>query len=160
MTRGGMRWDPMRELEALRREVERAFEEFAPGRGWLERPFRASGLLGGRPGQLHPLLNLTDDKDHIYVEMLAPGVNPESWRITVLGNTLRIAGEKPAVREDVKDEAYHRRERGAGPFARTVELPAPVDPDKVKADYANGVLLITLPKAEEAKPKQIAVDVS
>jgi HSP20 family protein len=102
---------------------------------------------------------MAEDKDAIYVEALAPGLDPESLEISVHDGQLRIAGDKPPVK-DVEVQAFHRNERGAGKFVRSTALPASVDPDKVSAQYKNGLLLITLPKAEEAKPKQIAVDVA
>lgn len=145
-------WNPFRELEALRREVERAFESF--GSEW--RPSR----VFDRWGRTFPLVNVSDDKDNVYVEALAPGVNPDSLEISVLRNTLRLAGEKQAVTLDVKPDAYHRKERTSGKFTRTITLPVEVEGGKVAAEYKNGVLTITLPKAEEAKPKQITVQVS
>jgi len=152
-----MNWNPLRELEALRREVERAFEEHGVD-SWTGPAWRAA-LLPGRWARSYPLLNLTEDKDHFYVEALCPGVNPETFAISVADGRLNIAGEKQAITPDVKPEAYHRNERGAGRFVRSIELPAAVDNNKVVADYRNGILRITLPKSEEAKPKQITVNV-
>jgi HSP20 family protein len=77
-----------------------------------------------------------------------------------VGNTLSIAGEKRRVAGDVKPEAFHRSERATGKFVRHIELPVEVDENKVQADYKNGLLTVTLPKTERAKPKQIAVQVS
>lgn len=153
-----MNWNPWRELEALRREVERAFENFGV-EAWTAPGGRPS-FLPGRSARTYPLLNMREDKDHIYVEALAPGLDPATLEISVLGGTLSIAGEKQAITADVKPEAFHRNERGAGRFVRTVELPVTVDNEKVAADYREGILRITLPKSEEAKPKQIAVNVS
>lgn len=150
-------WNPWREMDALRREVERAFDSFG-GR-------RVSPLLGGQVlaehfARTYPHINLSEDKDHVYIEALAPGVDPESLEITIVRDTVRIAGEKQAIRSEVKPEAYHRNERQAGKFIRTITLPVEVDGDKVTADYANGLLLIKLAKAEAAKPKQISVKVA
>lgn len=148
-------WDPVREMEALRREVDRVFNEFA---GWPSPLFRVA-FLPGRAARQYPLINLSEDKDAYYVEALAPGVDPRSLNVTVVHNTLTISGEKRPPRDDIKPEAYHRAERAAGKFVRTIDLPSEVDESKVRADYKNGLLLITLPKAEEAKPRQIAVTV-
>jgi len=148
-------WDPFRELDALRREVERAFEDFGDGR----RPYSRTSFLPGISARSYPLLNIAEDKDSVYIEALAPGLNPDSLEVSVLRDTLRIAGEKSAITSDIKPEAFHRKERGAGRFVRTVTLPVEVDGDKVKAEYKNGLLLLTLPKHEAAKPKQITVSV-
>jgi len=151
-------WDPFRELNSLRREVERAFETF--GSEWRGLPFSRASFLPGRSGHSYPLMNISEDKDNVYVEALAPGVNPDSLEITVLRDVLRVAGEKQAISSDIKPEAFHRNERGNGAFVRTIKLPVEVNSESVKADYKNGLLLITLPKTEAAKPKQIAVTVS
>jgi len=149
-------WDPFRELDALRREVERAFEDF----GAWRRPYSRTSFLPGISARNYPLINIAEDKDNVYVEALAPGLNPDSIEVSVLRDTLRIAGEKAAITSDIKPEAFHRKERGAGRFVRTVTLPVEVDGDKVKAEYKNGLLLLTLPKHEAAKPKQITVSVN
>jgi len=150
-----MLWNPIRELDTLRRQLEREVDRVFEG-------YRSEGPLPtpwGRSLGRYPLLNLSEDKDNIYVEVLAPGVGPESLEITVVNDTLRIAGEKQPL-TGIKPEQFHRSERESGKFARTITLPVRVDGDSVKADYKNGLLLITLPKAPEAKPKQITVNVN
>jgi len=149
-------WDALRELETLRRQIDRAFNDF----GTWNWPFSRVSFLPGVSARTYPLLNVSEDKDTIYVEALAPGLDPASLEIAVHQGQLRIAGEKPAIAPDIKAEAFHRNERSAGRFVRTMTLPTDVDSDKVKAQYKNGLLLIALPKAEQAKPKQIAVDVA
>ncbi len=148
-------WDPLDEVEALRRQVERAFEGF----GRWDRPYTRFAFLPGASARTYPLLNIGEDHDNIYVEALAPGLNPDTLEISVLDNTLRIAGEKPPISEDIRPEAFHRNERSAGKFVRTTALPVAVDSAKVAAEYKSGLLRLTLPKAEEAKPKQIEVKV-
>jgi len=91
-------------------------------------------------------------------EALAPGVDPKSLELSVVQGSLTIKGEKPGLAQ-VSAEAYHRNERAAGRFLRTIELPAEVEADKVRADYRNGLLLITLPKVEAARPRQIPLTV-
>lgn len=153
-------WNPLSELDALRREVERAFEDFgATGTLW-NRPHSRVAFLPQLPGRGYPLMNLNEDKDNLHAEVLAPGLDPESIEVTVVRDVLRIAGEKAAISANIKPEAYHRTERGAGRFSRTLALPAGIDGDKVSAAYENGVLRITLPKHEQAKPKQISVSVN
>lgn len=148
-------WNPIREMEALRRQFEDFFQAVDMDR-W-ELPSFRSAFLPGVSARNYPLLNVGEDKDHVYVEALAPGLNPDTLEISVLNNTLRISGEKPAIGEKIRPEAYHRNERSAGRFVRTITLPVEVNGDKVAAEYKNGLLGITLPKAEAAKPKQISV---
>ena len=150
-------WDSLPEMEALRREFDRVFNVPETRRP----PFSRVSFLPGRAARRYPMINLSEDKDNYYVEALAPGVNPKNLNVSVVHNTLTLAGEKLMVEEGtgVKTEAYHRNERAAGNFVRTVELPAEGDENKVKADYKNGLLLVTLPKHEKAKPKQINVNV-
>ena len=147
-------WNPFREMEALRREIDRVFD----GHG-LNRPslFRSS-FLPGRAARAYPLTNVSEDAESVYVEALAPGLSPESIDVSVQGDTLRIAGEKQP-HEGVKPEAFHRSERSAGKFVKTLTVGGEVDADKVKASYEDGILSITLPKSEKAKPKQITVQV-
>ncbi len=149
-------WEPLQGLESLRREMDRLMEQFDSPRRRTAR----SAFLPGVAARAYPLVNLSEDKDNIYVEALAPGMNPDSIEVSVLRDQLRIAGEKTPINPDVKAEAFHRSERGAGRFTRVIGLPTEVDGDKVKAEYKNGLLLLTLPKHAEAKPKQITVEVS
>ncbi|MFQ5852227.1 MAG: Hsp20/alpha crystallin family protein [Candidatus Binatia bacterium] len=148
-------WDPFKDMEALRREIDRAFEDF----GLRTEPFLRIAFLPGRAARRYPLVNLHEEKDTLYVEALAPGVDPNSLNLTVVRNTLTISGEKQTSQEGVKAEAFHRNERAVGRFVRTIELPVEVDEGRVSADYKNGLLMVSLPKAERAKPKQIDVRV-
>jgi HSP20 family protein len=149
-------WESFSGLDALRREIDRTFEDF-----WSDRWPRAGrvAFLPGRAARQYPLVNLSEDEGHLYVEALAPGVDPKSLDLSVVQGTLTIKGEKPGLAQ-VSAEAYHRNERAAGHFVRTIELPTDVDAAKVHADYRNGLLLVTLPKSEKAKPKQIPVNVA
>lgn len=148
-------WDPFREMEAWRRGIERAFDEAAG----LPRTGRRAGLAS-TTGYGYPMLHVSEDTEHLYVTALAPGLDAESLEITVEHDVLRVAGEKAALTGDIKPERFHRRERSAGRFIRTLTLPAQVDADKVSAEYRDGMLTITLPKAEAAKPRRIAVSVN
>jgi HSP20 family protein len=148
-------WNPWSGMEALRREIDRAFDNVSFG----TEPFSRTAFLPGRGARRYPLINLHEDKDALYVEALAPGVDPASLDLSVLRNTLTISGEKKRLAGDIKPEAFHRSERSTGRFVRTVDLPVEVDANRVQADYRNGLLVITLPKAERARPKQINVQV-
>ena len=150
-------WEPFREMEKLRSEFDRLFSTL----GEWSFPFSRVSFLPGRAARQYPLVNISEDKDNYYIEAMAPGVNPKSVDLSVVNNRLTISGEKlmAGAGIEVSPESYHRSERAAGGFNRTVELPTEVDPDKVKADYKNGLLLVTLPKSEKAKPKQITVNV-
>lgn len=132
------------ELERMRTEMDRLFGQ-------------ATGSILYRPAAgVFPLINQTEDKDHFYVRAELPGVQAEELNISAAGKNLTISGErKIASRGD--DVRYHRREREAGNFSRIIALPGDVDVDNVDASLANGVLTVTIPKAEEAKPRPITV---
>ncbi len=149
-------WNPFQEMEVLRREIDRIFDSFGLRTG----PVFRTAFLPGRAAREYPLCNLYEDKEAVYVEALAPGVDPASLNLTTTRNTLTLSGEKHGLPGEVKSEMLHRNERAAGKFVRSIELPVEVDENKVKADYKNGLLVVTLPKAEKAKAKQISVQVA
>lgn len=149
-------WNPFADVDALRREIGRVFEDF----GIEQWPAHRGAFLPGREPRRYPLVNLLEDKDHVYVEALTPGVDPQSMNVTALQNRLTISGEKSKVAEDIKPEAFHRNERASGKFVRTIDLPVEIDEARIQAEYKNGLLVVTLPKAEKAKPKQINVKVA
>jgi HSP20 family protein len=144
-------WDPSREFESLRRELDRALGEAGGPAGRARQAF-----LPGRGARQYPLVNVSDDGERYYVEALAPGADPSTLEVTVVRNTLTIAGEKLAP-ADVAGERFHRSERAAGRFVRTVELPVEVEPGKVQAQYKHGLLVLTLPRAEASLPRRITV---
>src|SRR5438874_11104442 len=98
---------PWQTLEALRRELDRVFEET----GARNEPFFRTAFLPGRAARRYPLTNLYEDKDAVYLEALAPGVDPATLDWSVVGNTLSITGENRRVAGDVKQEAFHRSGR-------------------------------------------------
>ena len=111
-------WNPWQVMDALRREIDQSFERT----GVQLPPFRTA-FLPGRAAREYPLINLLEDKDHLYVEALTPGVDPESLNLTVMNNRLTIAGEKTRIGSNVTAEAFHRSERAGGKFVRTIDLP-------------------------------------
>ena len=143
------RFDLFNEMDLLRREVDDAFRNF--GFDALKVPAFLPGIGTGD----YPRLNVTSDNNAIYVEALVPGIKPEDLELNVMQNTLTLSGERKQDNEEQR--TWHRRERGAGRFMRTIELPASIDTDKVEAGYNNGILSITLPKAEHMKARKISV---
>lgn len=149
-------WNPFEEMESLRREIDKAFEGF----GGRAEPSRRVAFLPGSSPRRYPLVNLFEEKDKVYVEALTPGIDPQSLNVDIMHNRLTLSGEKIRIAGDIRPEAFHRSERASGRFVRTVDLPMEVNEQGVEAEYKNGVLLVTLPKAEKAKPKQINVKVA
>jgi len=142
-------WTPFNRLASLRDEMNRLFDINVPG---FERD---AGLFSG----WSPSLDVTQDKDNLFVRVELPGMKKEDIDISLHEGTLTISGERKHEEEKTEGETF-RSERYFGKFHRSVTLPAPVGPGKVKASYKDGLLSITLPKAEEAKPRQIDVEVS
>lgn len=142
-------WPGLPRLTDLRDEIDRLFE--AP----LAELARSSQLLSGWT----PALDMFEDKDNIYVRAELPGMKKEDIEVSLHEGTLSISGERKSEEKEENREAY-RTERFFGRFQRAVSLPTLVEPDKIKAEYRDGILSITLPKAEQAKPKQITVNVS
>jgi HSP20 family protein len=150
-------WDPFDGLEALQREIDQAFQRAGP----QFHPAFRTAFLPGRAAREYPLVNLYEEQNYVYVEALAPGADPATFNITMVGRTLTLSGEKPRVAGDVKPEAFHREERAAGRFTRSIEIPVDVEEGEgLNGQYRNGLLLVTLPKSEKAKPKQIKVQVA
>jgi HSP20 family protein len=142
-------WTGPGRLSNLRDEIDRLFE--AP----FAELARTSQLLSGWT----PALDLHEDKNSFILKAELPGMNKEDINISLHDGSLSISGERKSEQKLENAEVY-RAERFVGRFQRTVTLPAPVAADKVKAEYKNGVLTVTLPKTEESKPKQIDVQVN
>ncbi len=142
-------WPGFGRLNDLRDEIDRLFE--AP----LSELARTSQLLSGWT----PALDVYEDKDNVYVRAELPGMKKEDIDLSLHDGTLSISGERKSE-ETHKDAEVYRAERFFGRFQRTVALPTSVNGNKVKAQYQDGILTVTLAKAEEAKPKHIDVNVS
>ena len=142
-----MRWRPMRDLVNMQDEINRMFEDFAGNR---------QGDAGIT--KIYPASDIVENKDSFVIAIELPGLKKEDVKVTLQNNMLSISGEKKVESEN-KDHTYHRVERTYGSFYRSFELPTPVDPGKIQADFKDGILKINLPKQEEAKPKEIAISV-
>jgi len=116
-------------------------------------------LQNGNAATWVPAVDVVEQADAIRIAAELPGVKPEDVKISVEGNVLSVQGTKRQASEE-QTERVHRYERTYGSFARTFTLPATVDTAQIKAAYDTGVLTVTLPKAELAKPRQIAVQVA
>jgi len=139
-------WSPLDRLASFRDEINRLFDA-GPGS-------RDTGFAGWAP-----VLDLYDEKDHFLVSIELPGMKKEDINVSFHDCALTVSGERKHEREGKEGQTF-RSERYFGKFQRSVSLPTGVDPSKVKATYKDGVLLIELPKSEEAKPRQIEVNVS
>ncbi len=142
-----IRWEPMRDMVTLRDAMDHLFDE-AFTRPW--------GPADGGVGMGMPAVDMYQTDDEVVVKLAVPGMKPEDVQISVTGDTLSIKGETKEE-SDAKEKAYHIRERRWGSFERTITLPTAVKSDKAHAEFENGVLSVSLPKAEEVKPRMINI---
>lgn len=141
------RWDPYQEAMTLREAVNRLFEEsFVP-----TTPARNGGFV--------PALDLSETAEAYFVELAVPGMKAEDLNVTIENGVLTIAGEVKQEAE-TKERNFHRVERRYGRFNRSVTLPTTVRGDAIEAKLENGVLHLSIPKAEEVKPRKITVNVA
>ena len=138
--------NPWADFERMRRELDALFQGGGPESG---------GRVGGT---VFPALNISEDSGHLYVRAEIPGVPANEVEISMEGDTLTIRGERKTCLAGEK-HSYHRRELECGRFSRAVTLPTKVDVDRIEAKAVDGIVTITLPKAETVKPKQIKVNV-
>ena len=144
------RFRPTRpEVSAWEQQVNRLFNETLGNFDWAFRDSTAAAWT--------PPVDVLEQTDAIRINVEIPGVNPDQVHIAVEGNALTISGTKEQVAEE-KTERVHRYERTYGAFERTFTLPTTVDANAIKAAYERGVLIVTLPKVEKAKPRTIAVE--
>jgi len=142
-----VRWEPFRDLVSLQEAMHRLFEEsFVQSRvGWP-----------ASVGMESLAVDMYETDDAIIIETAVPGVKPEDLNVSIIGDILTIRGETKAEGE-IKKENYIRRECRCGSFCRSLAIPLPVMTDEAEAEFENGILTLTLPKAEEVKPKAIKV---
>ena len=132
MTRGLMRWSPMWDMEKI-------FDD---------------GLWEGN--DFSPAIDVSQDKDNVIIETSLPGIDPDKVDISVENDVLTISGHTEEKKE-TKRENYYRKEIREGSFSRSIILPMGVKADQAEASYEKGILMVSLPKADEAKPKKIAI---
>jgi HSP20 family protein len=145
-----VRWEPFRDMLSAQRDFDRLFRgTFGSAMGDGEASTRTWA----------PPVDIYENGDNLVLKAELPGINPDGVEIRVEDNTLYLKGERKFDKE-VKEQNYHRVERAYGTFTRTFSLPNSIDSDKVAANYHDGVLTLTLPKKEEAKPKTIKINVS
>jgi|FLYN01.1.fsa_nt_gi HSP20 family protein len=141
------RWNPLRELAAMQNALDRMFDE--SWRGW-----QGEDIAGGARALA---LDVHEDDNSYVVTTALPGVKAENINIRLQNDYLTIEGEIPEQTTEKQGARSIMRERSYGRFTRTIRLPQPVNRDAVEATYEDGILKLTLPKAEEAQPRQIQV---
>ena len=140
------RWEPLRNFFSLRDNFDGFFENFF-GRMPME-----------RQDLWAPIVDIVENNGNIEVKVELPGMNKDDIKVTIKNNMLRLSGERKQE-EETTEKTFHRIERYFGKFSRTIQLPADIDADKIKAQYKDGVLNITLPKPKSMKPKEIEIEV-
>ena len=144
-----VRWRPVRDIFRFRDEMDRLFDDFMD---------RFPARREAEEQTWSPDVDVQETDNEVIVEAEIPGMEQKDINVTIKDNVLTLKGEKKQEKEE-KEANYHRVERTYGSFARSFTLPTMVVVDKVSAKYTNGILRITLPKSEQVKPKEIAVEV-
>jgi HSP20 family protein len=143
------RWEPLRGISEIQGEVNRLFDSL------FGRPAPAA-TQSGRAWV--PFVDMQETKDDLVLTIEVPGVREKDVSVSLTGDLLSVKGER-RFEQEMKDQTWLHVERAYGKFERTIQLPMPVQADKVKAAYRDGVLEITLPKVEEVKPREIKIDI-
>ena len=142
------RFDPFRELADMQAEINRTFAPCFGVRPRTAAPERAWA----------PPIDVYETRDDLVVAAELPGVPEKDIRLSMTGDVLSLRGQR-GIAAEAREENYHRIERWSGTFERHVQLPIPVQADKIRASYRDGVLEIRLPKLEEVKPREIKIEV-
>jgi HSP20 family protein len=143
-----IRWDPFREISSMRDSMDNLFNE------GLSRSLTSAFWDGAST----PAMDVYSTEDEVIVKLAVPGVRPEDIQVSVSNGVLVVRGEVKEEKEET-EKTYHLRERRYGSFVRSVALPISANADKATAEFDNGVITLTLPKAEEAKTKTINIKV-
>jgi HSP20 family protein len=152
-----IRWSPIKELEDMRRDMDRLFEEFFEPVSHRRRRWWGRPPLG--TGAFVPNIELYDRKTELVLRAEISGVDKEDIDLTITENSLTLKGELKRS-EEVTEESFFVSEISYGPFSRTIPLSVEVDSERAKASSKNGILEIVLPKKAEARAKEIKVEVS
>lgn len=145
-----VRWEPFRNTVSAEERMNWIFDEAFRSQGPVSEEARASSWA--------PAVDIFEREGHIVLKAELPGIEPKDVDIRVENNVLSLRGERK-FQSEVKREDCHRVERAYGTFSRSFTLPTVVDTENIKAEYKDGVLQVSLPKKEEAKPKQISISV-
>jgi HSP20 family protein len=147
-----MRWRPLRDIVSIQDEMNQLFDDFFGGRvprRWLK----------AEEGLWTPNVDVSETKDEIVVTAEMPGMKKEDITLSVQDNVITLSGEKKSE-EEKKDANFYRLERSFGSFCRSFTLPTPVEADKIKASFKDGILKVTLPKSEKVKPQEIPININ
>jgi len=145
-----VRWDPFKEMRSLQEGMNRMFEDYAGRSRHPDEDFIT--------GSWTPNVDVRETKDSLELQVEVPGIDPKEVGVSVENGILTLKGERRFERA-TEGETYHRVECAYGSFERSFTLPTNVDPERIKAVYRLGLLSLTLPKREEAKPKSISIKV-
>ncbi len=148
-----VRWQPFQEFTSLQRQMNRLLDAFSGERSLT--PFEET-LTGWEFG---PPVDIYEDDHKLTFKVEVPGIDERDIKVEIGSNVLTVHGERK-LEKDIKEENFRRMERHYGAFSRSFTLPSTVDPQKIEANYAHGVLAIQMPKRAEARPKQIKVNVT
>ncbi|HOK22457.1 MAG TPA: Hsp20/alpha crystallin family protein [Candidatus Hydrothermia bacterium] len=148
MAREISRWDPFREVTSLRDEIDRLFDSF----------FGRQTSMGPREGFWVPPIDVEETDNEYIIKAELPGVKKNDVKISATEDTLTISGERKIEREE-KGKTYHKIEMNYGQFERSIKFPTEVIADKAKATYKDGILTVSIPKSEKAKPKELEIQV-
>jgi len=142
-----VKWNPMRDMLSFNNRADRIFNDFF---------YPSRGMQMSKDSSWNPRVDIYEDEDAIVLKAELPGVEKDNIVVDVEGRVLTLKGERSSDNE-VQEESYYRRERTFGSFERRFNLPDNVDPEKITADYKDGILKLGIPKPEENKPRQITV---
>ncbi|MCL5028747.1 MAG: Hsp20/alpha crystallin family protein [Bacteroidetes bacterium] len=149
-----VKWNPSRELLNVEREFNKLFNSVSGRFGLID----SSETEEYENAVWMPLTDISEDKDNYTLKLDLPGVSKDDVKISYTDGQLNISGERKQEKE-TKDAKFHRVERAYGKYYRSFSLPSKIKDDKIEAEFKDGQLIITVPKAEEAKPKEISIKI-